>query len=113
MVRSWCRRTAVLFVLVSLSAGLAPYALGQQASDQETSDQPAAMQESAEQEGAEEVAKEQQAAKEKAAEKAAIVSANPLRPANTASPRDTLESFITSVNEAVQRWRANEPADAI
>jgi len=71
------------------------------------------MQQSAEQEGAEEVAKEQQAAKEKAAEKAAIVSANPLRPANTASPRDTLESFITSVNEAVQRWRANEPADAI
>ena len=96
MVLFWCRRAAVLFVLMLLSAGLAPFALGQQATDQE-----AAEQEAEEQEAEEQKAKEE------------IISSNPLRPADTSSPRDTLQSFITSVNDAIQRWRANETQRAI
>ena len=37
----------------------------------------------------------------------------PLRPADTSSPRDTLRSFISNVNEAVQDWRAGMPREVV
>ena len=37
----------------------------------------------------------------------------PLRPADTSSPRDTLRSFSTNINEAVQAWEARQPEAAI
>jgi MscS family membrane protein len=33
----------------------------------------------------------------------------PLRAADTSSPRDTLRSFITSLNETLEAWHANKP----
>ena len=35
----------------------------------------------------------------------------PLRPANTASPRDTLRSFMRNTAEAVEAWRSDRPLD--
>ena len=37
----------------------------------------------------------------------------PLRPADTSSPRDTLRSFNTSINEAMQAWRAGQFGEAV
>ena len=34
----------------------------------------------------------------------------PLRPADTSSPRDTLRSFLTNANEAIEDWRRS-PGD--
>lgn len=39
--------------------------------------------------------------------------AYPLRPADTSSPRDTLRSFNSNINAAVQAWQADEPREAI
>ncbi len=33
----------------------------------------------------------------------------PLRPADTSSPRDTLRSFLTNVQQVVEAWRRGEP----
>lgn len=33
---------------------------------------------------------------------------HPLRPADTSSPRDTLNSFLTNANEAIEEWRPHE-----
>ena len=38
---------------------------------------------------------------------------HPLRPADTSSPRDTLRSFITSTNQAIQAWRAGKPEETV
>ena len=37
----------------------------------------------------------------------------PLRPANTSSPRGTLRSFDTSINEAIQAYKAHQPEAAL
>ena len=37
----------------------------------------------------------------------------PLRPADTSSPRDTLNSFLTNVNQGIQLWLAGAPLDLI
>ena len=37
----------------------------------------------------------------------------PLRAADTSSPRDTLRSFNSSVNEAVQAWLVEPQGDAV
>jgi hypothetical protein len=38
---------------------------------------------------------------------------HPLRPAEMSSPRDTLRSFISNTNEAIQAWRAGESRGAV
>ncbi len=37
----------------------------------------------------------------------------PLRPADTSSPRDTLHSFLTNANQAIQLWRSGAPLELI
>lgn len=37
----------------------------------------------------------------------------PLRPADTSSPRDTLRSFLSNVNGAIQAWRTDQPESEI
>ena len=38
---------------------------------------------------------------------------NPLRPADTKSPRDTLRGFNSSITKALQAWRAGEPWEVV
>lgn len=45
--------------------------------------------------------------------KDATFEAYPLRPADTSSPRDTMRSFNSNINEAVQAWHADEPREVI
>jgi len=37
----------------------------------------------------------------------------PFRPADTSSPRDTLHSFLTNANQAIQLWRSGAPLERI
>ena len=48
-----------------------------------------------------------------AQDKGAAFDPYPLRPADTSSPRDTLRSFNTNINEAVQAWRAGDSREVI
>ncbi len=43
----------------------------------------------------------------------AIADANPLEPADTSSPRDTLESFLANFHEAVVRWQGGASLQAV